>query len=524
MNSIVSLPGTLIEVDGMPLAPEDAGSLGSLRIQQRLSLPTQCELTFFDPEGPLADAASMMPGSMLRISLTGYQDLLFTGQVTAVEFDYGPSQERLVRVRGYDLLHRLRKQQPVATHIQVTLEELARSLVSDLGLRVEASEAGPVQQQLIQYRQSDFDLLSELAQSCGLYFSLRDQVLHILTLQGIGTALELELGSTLLEARIDVNANSACRRIETTGWDPWCAETHHGRADQARVGRRVQVQVRPDSVGGSGECTLVDAAVQGDRQAEGIAQAELDRRVAAEVTLRGVAEGHPQLRPGTPIQVGGISAPLAGRYVLTSVTHLIDRQKGYISEIETAPPLPVKTAPTATSATLGVVTQVEDPEGFGRVRVILPNYGEVETGWLGVAIPGAGEGKGMIALPDVNDRVLVLFVNGDPAQALVMGGLYGVQEPPDAGVDSGAVRRYTLVTPGEQRIQLDDEKDSISIKTSDGNILRLAPGSLRLEDSQGSFMELTSKVCRIHAETDLEIEAPGHSVVISGQSIDFERA
>ncbi len=523
MSSVISLPGITVEVDGAPLAPEDAITLGCVRIQQRLSLPTQCELTFFDSEGPLAGAASIMPGSMLRVTVTGHREHLFTGQVTAVDFEYGASQGRQVHVRGYDLLHQLRKRQPVGSHIQVTLKELAQALVVDLGLRVEAGAAGPVRQQLLQYRQSDFELLSEMAQRCGLYFTLRDQVLHILTLEGIGSPLELELGYSLLEARIDVNADSACKRVETTGWDPWRAETHHGHADQARVGRRVQVLVRPESVGGSGRRTLVDAAVQGDLQAEGIAQAELDRRVAAEITLCGVANGDPQLRPGTPIQLAGVSAALTGRYVLTSVTHIIDRQKGYVAEIDTTPPQ-VKTAPSTTSATLGVVTQIEDPEGLGRVRVLLSNYGEVETDWLGVVIPGAGKDKGVIALPDVDDRVLVLFVNGDPAQALVIGGLYGVQKPPDTGVEGGAVRRYNLITPGGQRVQLDDAENRVWIESSDGNFLRLAPGEVRVGDSKGSFLELTSKVCRIHAETDLEIEAPGRSVTISGQSIDFERA
>ncbi len=77
---------------------------------------------------------------------------------------------------------------------------------------------------------------------------------------------------------------------------------------------------------------------------------------------------------------------------------------------------------------------------------------------------------------------------------------------PDAGVEGGAVKRYTLLTPGGQRIRLDDGGQAI-----------------RLENHQGSFVELAPGRLKVHAETDLELEAPGKNVVIRGQRIDFQR-
>lgn len=175
-------------------------------------------------------------------------------------------------------------------------------------------------------------------------------------------------------------------------------------------------------------------------------------------------------------------------------------------------------------STLGVVSQVDDPDGMGRVRVVLPNYGSVETSWLPVVVPGAGPDKGLVALPDVDDRVLVLLLNTDPDQAVVLGGFYGVKGPPDAGVADGMVRRYTFTTPGAQRIRLDDESESIEIKNSNGDFIRLAPEEVRLGDNFGSLIELTPGRCRIHAATDLEIGAPGKKITISGKAIDFESA
>jgi phage baseplate assembly protein gpV/phage protein D len=524
MSAVVCLPRIEVTVDGATLAAEDARALGAVRVQQTLSLPTQCELTFYAPEGALAGAASMAPGAALRITVEGFEEPLFVGQVTAVDFVYGPDAQQQVRVRGYDLLHRLRKRQPVATHVQLSLAELARTLVADLGVRVQAASDSPVQQQLVQYRQSDLDMITELAVRSGLYFTLRDDVLHILTLEGIGNPVALSLGSSLLEACIGVNSDQACRSVETRGWDPWRAEPHRGRADAPRVGREVGASIDLDRVGESGQRDIVDVAVQGDSQAEGMAQAELDRRVASEVTLWGMANGNPGLQPGTPVEISGVAAPLEGRYILTAVTHVLDREQGFLSEIDTAPPRVTNAPAQGSSMTLGRVTRVDDPEALGRVRVMLPNYDEIETGWLGVVLPGAGSGKGLIALPDVDDRVLVLFVNGEPAQGLVLGGLYGTRVPPDSGVEAGAVRRFTLLTAGGQRLLLDDVQETLRVECSDGSFLQLSPQEACMGDSQGSLVELTQDRCRIHAATRLEIEAPGQPVVIRGQSIDFERA
>jgi uncharacterized protein involved in type VI secretion and phage assembly len=121
---------------------------------------------------------------------------------------------------------------------------------------------------------------------------------------------------------------------------------------------------------------------------------------------------------------------------------------------------------------------------------------------------GAGAGKGLMALPDVSDQVLVLTMEGDPTQGIIVGGLFGVNGWPDHGSEADGVSRYTLQTPGGQRIRLDDH----------GKIVRL-------ENKDGSYIELAPKRVVVHAEgTGLTVEAPGQPVLIRGKSIDFEGA
>jgi phage baseplate assembly protein V len=223
------------------------------------------------------------------------------------------------------------------------------------------------------------------------------------------------------------------------------------------------------------------------------------------VVLWGIASGDARLWPGARIALLGVAPALEGRYVLTSVTHTLDERLGFVSKLSTCPPPPRPRA-QHTLVTPGVVTQVDDPDELGRVRVTLPTYADVETDWLAVVIPGAGPDKGLVALPDTGDQVLVLCDHDDPSRGIVLGGLYGTEQPPDSGVVDGAVRRYTLLTPGGRKVQLDDER-----------------GLIRLEDASGSFVELSGDRVVVHAAADLTIEAPGKTVVVQAANIDFRR-
>lgn len=504
MSGFRGLPALTVELGGRVLPATELWSLSSVRVQQRLSLPALCELIFVNPGGMLASQA-VAPGTALRVSTGAQAEPLFTGEVTAIEYAHTAGGPREMRVRGYDVLHRLRKRQPVREHVQVTLRDVARELVSGLGLSVEAATPGPLWRHLIQHGQADLDFLVELADSCGVYLVLRDGTLRLLTLEGEGEPLPLRLGETLLEATVEVNGEPACREVSAEGWDPLRGRHHSARVSQARLGRRVPVEAPPALLGSPGERALVNALAEGEAHAEAAAQAELDHQSAREVVLTALAEGDARLRPGTRVEVRGITPAASGRYVLTSVNHLLDTQRGFVSELSSAPP-PRRTRVRSSAAALGVVSRVDDPEGLGRVRATLPTYGGVETEWMQVLSAGAGAGRGLVMLPDVGDRVLLILVDGDPARGVVVGGLFGETAPADPGVEGGAVRRYSVLTAGGHKLVLDD-----------------AGRTLRLEQGTGNYLELSPTRMCLHAKVPLDIEAPGQPVVIRGHSIDFRR-
>ena len=61
----------------------------------------------------------------------------------------------------------------------------------------------------------------------------------------------------------------------------------------------------------------------------------------------------------------------------------------------------------------GVVTDINDPKGVGRIKVRVPSVtGNSETGWCLPCFPCSGNGHGVTFLPNVGDNVWVEFERG----------------------------------------------------------------------------------------------------------------
>lgn len=75
---------------------------------------------------------------------------------------------------------------------------------------------------------------------------------------------------------MEVNADPVCRSVSTFVWDPLRVLELRGRTQSPRVGRRVETEVEPGKVGGTGQHTLVNEPVESANQAEAVAQATVN--------------------------------------------------------------------------------------------------------------------------------------------------------------------------------------------------------------------------------------------------------
>jgi uncharacterized protein involved in type VI secretion and phage assembly len=149
---------------------------------------------------------------------------------------------------------------------------------------------------------------------------------------------------------------------------------------------------------------------------------------------------------------------------------------------------------------VGLVTDVADPQGLGRVKIRLPWVDAGYEVWARLCTFMGGNNRGSWFIPDVNDEVLVCFEHGDPSRPFVLGGLWnGADTPPETmdgagqnnkkvlrsrnGVkvtldDASGQEQMILETPGAQKITLKDGPGTIEIIDSNGNSIKLEPAGI----------------------------------------------
>ena len=158
------------------------------------------------------------------------------------------------------------------------------------------------------------------------------------------------------------------------------------------------------------------------------------------------------------VQVDGVGSRYGGTYTLTATSHSYRPGHGYEtwfaitgrsprSLMELLNPAPAER--WGASVVVGIVTQNDDPDGMGRVRVRYPALGDdIEGWWARIASPAAGSERGLLMMPIAGDEVLVAFEHGDVRRPYVLGALWNGSDQPgdDLVADRRLLRACGLTT------------------------------------------------------------------------------
>jgi uncharacterized protein involved in type VI secretion and phage assembly len=160
---------------------------------------------------------------------------------------------------------------------------------------------------------------------------------------------------------------------------------------------------------------------------------------------------------------------------------------------------------------VGIVTNNQDPDKMGRVRVKFPWLSDdQESWWARIATPMAGGKRGVYFLPEVNDEVLVAFEHGDVRFPCVVGALWNGQDAPPTTNDDGQNNIREIKSRSGHIIRLDDtngnEKIEILDKTGN-NSLTIAAADNSITLTCNGRMKLQAMGIDISSQTDINIQA-----------------
>jgi uncharacterized protein involved in type VI secretion and phage assembly len=180
---------------------------------------------------------------------------------------------------------------------------------------------------------------------------------------------------------------------------------------------------------------------------------------------------------------------------------------------------------------LGLVTDTNDPQRLGRVKVRFPWLSDsVESAWARLVAPWAGADRGAYFVPEVNDEVLVGFLHGDLGHPYVLGALWSDTAPPPE--QSPKLERRGLYSKSGHKLMLDDSsgRGKVTLKSAAGQKIEFddGPGGPRakISDSQGTLtieLDGASSAIKLTASTgNISLSAPAGKVSVDAASFEVK--
>jgi uncharacterized protein involved in type VI secretion and phage assembly len=178
---------------------------------------------------------------------------------------------------------------------------------------------------------------------------------------------------------------------------------------------------------------------------------------------------------------------------------------------------------------VGVVTNNQDPDGLGRVKVRFPWLSQDhESNWARVVAPMAGNDRGFYTLPELEDEVLVAFEHGNVERPYVLGALWNGKDKPPASNDDGDNNVRVFKSRSGHVIRLDDTAGAEKIEILDGAgteslVFDTAASTITLTADMDVVIESKNGVVKLTGQKGVEITAPdGAGKLETGKDLDVK--
>jgi phage baseplate assembly protein gpV len=550
----------VIHLNGTQLPWDLASQLLSVVVDRGLRRPSRAEIVVADEDFALlaANTSSFAPGTALSVAFldSGTVRTVFTGTVTGLRVtcpndgDHRASLTLLAEDAG----HGLGAVQQVVSTANADLADVLSSVLSSyLSSSVTIAGLPAGQRDTVLVASSPLDLLEQICDRYGVEWWI-DPVsggLNVAALPTSPSEVSLTLGEDLASLEFETGGTTT-GTVSMRGWNPAAKEelTAEHAASAASASAPALLQ-------GSSAFGRADTA----RRYEVRAASSVD---AADVTAQAGALGQRAARTGTRLTAAAFglvpalnprddlvlvgAGLLSGNHPVTAVRHEWGERvvtwitAGARDPAGSAGPtgsVPASTANrggttfgTESSSGAGgfglllpgLITDISDPQGWGRVKVKLPTFGsDVQTGWARTLLPSAGPSRGFVVPHRVNDEVVVGFEGGDLQRPIVLGAVHNGQDAPPTGTAGrDADLSAGLTTADGHQIVLTDASSTstagLSLKHADGHQILITGDQVLVQAQSGTPLKLQAGSASIVLDASGNVTIKGVKVTVTGTS------
>lgn len=529
-------------VEGNPIAGTE--HVHSVSIAKEINRIPTATIVIGDGEASTQDFALsnedlLIPGKSIEIK-AGYhsnEETIFKGIIIKHSIKIRKSSSMLI-IECKDKAVKMTVGRKSAYFYDSTDSAIFEEIIGTYSLEMDVEATDFEHKELIQYNASDWDFVLSRAQANGKLCIPDDGKLTIAVPDLGQTEIEtIAYGSSMLDFDGEIDARHQIKKITSYSWN---------QADQAIV----EAEAEDPSVSLNGNLTssaLADVIGLDNMQLRhggNLDESELQDwsdatmlyQQLSKVRGRVKFQGIPSVKPNTTLKLEGVGNRFNGKIYVTGVLHTIsdgnwtvDAQFGlnpkWFSEtfdISTQPASGL--LPAIKGLHVGIVTQLEeDPDGEDRILVKIPIIDAEKQGvWCRVSTLDAGENRGSFFRPEIEDEVIVGFINEDPNDPVVLGMLHSSAKPaPIVAADDNHIKGF--VTRSEMKLTFDDDKISVTIETPAGKkiVMDEDAGVITIEDENSNIITMDSSGIIMESAGDIGIKASG-DVTIEGTNVGIK--
>lgn len=488
----------------------------------------------------VSEEDQFIPGKKIKIKIgrDGENSQVFAGIITkhAIRVKDNGNGELIVECRDEAVRMTIGRHSRYYNNVKDS-DVFDEMISSYSGLFSDSEATTLTHKELVQHHISDWDFMLLRAEANGMLVSVDDGRIKVSKPDtSPEPVLQVSYGTSLLEFEAEMDARNQWKKVEAKSWNYASQDILSGDSESANF-------TEPGNIPGSELANTINLESFNLRHSGYRLEQELldwsngvmMRSRLAKIRGRAKFSGFSAIKPGDLVKIEGVGKRFKGKAYVTAVRHDIGQgmwdthiQFGLDPETyaETRPKAQDCLAGGIVSAInglqIGKVVQLEsDPDGENRILVKIPTIDNSSSGiWSRVATLDAGSDRGSFFLPEIEDEVIVGFINDDPRDAVILGMLHSSSKAaPLTAKDVNHEKGFT--TRSKMHILFNDDSKTITIDTPAGNsiILDETGKKIEIKDQNMNSLTMDSSGVKIESPKNVEIKAGVNLTISAGASL-----
>jgi len=395
--------------------------------------------------------------------------------------------------------------------------------------------------ELIQHHISDWDFLLLRAEAIGMLVSVDDGKINIFKPDtGADPVLQISYGSSILEFEATMDLQSQFKNIQAKSWDYGNQQLFEAETDSASFTEHGNIAGNTLADKNKLEYEMHHSGHVLEQELQDWVDGVMLRSRLAKIRGRAKFTGFSGVKPGEMVKLIGVGERFEGNSFVTAVKHemgygmwdthiqfgLDPLRYSYVHK-DVADASAAGLVGCIQGLQVGKVVQLEnDPDGQDRILVKIPVIDNDAQGiWTRVASLDAGSDRGAFFRPEIDDEVIVGFINQDPRDAVVLGMLHSSANPaPITAQDVNHEKGFT--TRSKMHIHFNDDTKTITIDTPAKNFITLDEGNQKIEikDQNDNYILMEPSGIKMESPQNIEVKAGVNLSMEAGAAFDIKGA